>query len=51
MKLSEIIKVWELLHTKDTGELGYADLEKAIESVVGVENDITPCQPEKIVKS
>ena len=47
MKLSEIIKVWEILHTKDTGEIGFCDLEKAIDKVVGVNNNINPCQPIK----
>ena len=42
MKLSEVIEVWELLHSRDTGEVGYCDLEHAIESVVGIENDISP---------
>jgi len=45
MKLSNVIKVWDELHSKDTGELGYCDLEKAIEVVDGIDNDISPCQP------
>lgn len=40
MKLSEAIAIWEIVHVKDTGELGYCDMEKAIEEVVGIENDI-----------
>lgn len=40
MKLSSVIAIWEILHSKDTGELGYCDLEKAIEQSVGIENDI-----------
>ena len=37
MKLTEIIAVWDLLHVKD---IGFCDLEKAIDEVVGVENDV-----------
>lgn len=40
IKLSDIIKIWEILHRKDTGELGYCDLEQAIEQVDEIENDI-----------
>jgi len=46
MRLSEVITIWEKVHTKDIGELGYCDLEKAIESVVGIENDIPSCLPQ-----
>lgn len=45
MKLTQVISVWEILHTADVGELGYCDLEKAVAEVVGIENDISPCQP------
>ena len=45
MKLTDIIKIWDELHIKNTGELNYCDLEKAIEKIVGLENDINPCQP------
>ncbi len=40
IKLSQVILIWEELHAKDTGALGYCDLEKAIEKVVGIEDDI-----------
>jgi len=40
MKLTEVIAVWDILHVKQTGELGYCDLEEAIEKVVGIENDV-----------
>lgn len=40
--LSEVIKVWDLLHTKDTGELGFCDLEGAVDTVIGIKNDIPP---------
>ena len=39
MKLSDVMKVWDTLHTHDCGELGFADLEQAIDAAVGVEND------------
>lgn len=45
MKLSDIIKIWDILHVKDIGDLGYCDLEKAIDEVAGIENDIPGCQP------
>ena len=45
MKLTEVIKIWDILHTKDTGELGYCDLERAIDTIVGVENDVSFNQP------
>lgn len=40
MRLSDVILVWDMLHVKDTGELNYCDLEKAIEETAGIENDI-----------
>ena len=45
MKLTKVIAVWDELHIKDTGELGYSDLEKAIEKVDGIENDVPQEQP------
>jgi len=39
MKLSDVIKVWDILHVRDTGELGFCDLERAIDAVVGTQND------------
>ena len=45
MRLTNVIKVWELLHTQSTGDLGFCDLERAIDQVVGVENDVPSCQP------
>lgn len=46
MKLTDVIKIWEILHVYDTGELGYADLENAIEEVgIDIENDVPGCQP------
>lgn len=42
MKLSAVIEVWDILHAKDCGELGYYDLEAAIEKADGIENDIEP---------
>lgn len=40
MKLTEIIKIWDLIHIRDTGNLGFCDFEKAIEAVCGIENDL-----------
>lgn len=40
MRLTEVIAVWEELHQKNTGDLGYCDLEHAIEKVVGIQNDV-----------
>jgi len=40
MKLTDVIAVWDILHIKDPGDIGYCDLEKAIDKVVGVENDV-----------
>lgn len=42
MKLSEIIAVWDVLHVKNTGELGFCDLADAIKQTVGEEIDIEP---------
>ena len=44
MRLSGVIAVWDIIHVMDTGELGFCDLEKAIDTVVGVQNDIDSCQ-------
>lgn len=41
MKLSELIKAWDILHLKDTGDIGFCDLDKALtEAGVLIENDI-----------
>ena len=40
MKLTDVISVWDILHIKDPGDIGYCDLVKAIDKVVGVENDV-----------
>ena len=46
MKLSELIKAWEILHVKDTGEIGFCDLDHALEEAgVVIVNDISRCQP------
>ena len=40
IKLSEIIDVWEILHMKHTGEIGYCDVQNALEEVgVQIQND------------
>lgn len=45
MKLTDLIKVWDIIHVINVGDLGYCDLEKAIEAVCGIENDVPGCQP------
>jgi hypothetical protein len=49
MKLSDVIKVWDILHTQNIGTLGYCDLEKAIENIVGIENDLPITHPQKVI--
>jgi hypothetical protein len=41
ISLTELIKVWDILHLKNTGDLGFTDLVEAFEKVSGVENDIS----------
>ena len=48
MKLTDVIEIWEILHVRDVGELGYCDFEKAVGQVVGIENDVPGCQPNAI---
>lgn len=45
MKLTEVIAVWELLHVKDVGEVGYCDLEAAIEKICGIVNNVPGSPP------
>ncbi len=40
MKLSEVITIWDILRSKPLAELGFRDLADAVETVVGVENDV-----------
>lgn len=44
MKSSDVIKIWEILHDRNTGDIGYCDLDEAIDTVVGVENDYGDCR-------
>lgn len=39
MKLSELIKIWDIIHVKNIGHLGFCDLEKAVDETVGILND------------
>jgi len=49
--LTQLIKAWDILHVKDTGDMGFCDLEKALASVgVTVHNDVNSCQPNEEVK-
>ena len=45
MKLTDVIAVWDILHVKDTGDIGFCDLDAAIDKVCGVVNDVPGCQP------
>ena len=47
MKLSQLIALWDILHRGNTGDIGFCDLVDAVEKVVEVENDISPCQPRR----
>lgn len=40
MKLTDVIAIWNILHVKNTGDLGYCDLQAAVDEVVGIENDV-----------
>lgn len=45
MKLTDVIAVWDILRAEDSSDVGFCnldfcDLEKAIDKVVGVKNDI-----------
>ena len=40
MKLSDLIKIWDLLWGIDVGDLKYDDLKRAIGSVVKIEDDL-----------
>jgi len=41
MKLTDVVMVWEILHVKNTGEISFIDLSRAIDKVVGIKNNIT----------
>lgn len=43
--LTDVIKIWEELNIKDTGDIGFCDLEKAIDKICSVKNDIDAEQP------
>ena len=43
--MSEVGKVWDILHQGEVGECGLCDLADTIEAVVGLQNDIVPWQP------
>jgi len=46
MKLSQLLKAWDILHVMDVGEVGFCDLDNALtEAGVIIENDCSPCQP------
>jgi hypothetical protein len=39
MKLSDVIRIWDAIHENDVGALRFCDLERAVDTTVGVEND------------
>ncbi len=50
--LTEVIKVWEILHVKDVGEIGFCDLVSAMEEVgIKIINDIPGHQPMQKVET
>ena len=51
VKLTKVMEIWDELHIKDTGEIGFSDLEQAIDKIVGVENDVPSVHlPKKLCK-
>ena len=46
VKLSELIAAWDTLHKKDTGDIGFCDLDAALSAAgVVVVNDIEGVEP------
>lgn len=46
MKLSQLMAAWDELHVKDTGEIGFCDLDRAlINAGVEIVNDMPNAQP------
>lgn len=46
MKLGHVIEIWNLIKCRTAqGRLDYCDLEKAIDKVVGIENNLYPSRP------
>ena len=44
MKLSKLVAVWEILHQRDTGDMGFCDMVDALEKCgVVIENDLAGC--------
>ncbi len=40
INLTDVIAVWDELHVRDVGDIGFCDLEKALDRIVGVHNDV-----------
>lgn len=50
IKLSTLIKAWEQVHLRDTGDLGFCDFERALAAAgVDVVNDIEDQQQPRLV--
>jgi len=46
MLMSQLVRAWELLHVKNTGDIGFCDLEAALELAgVELENDVPTERP------
>ena len=46
MKLSQLIKAWDILHVMDVGEVDFCDIDNALtQAGVIIKNDISSCQP------
>ena len=47
MKFRDMLKIWDILNIKNTGDLGPCDLDDAINKVVGVEYEVPNIPTEK----
>ncbi len=47
IKLTQLLKAWDILHVMDVGEIGLCDLDKALtEAGVVIKNDCSGCCPD-----
>ena len=47
--LSDIVKIWKILHLKNTSDIGFNELKKILKKVFEIRNDIDLFQPLKEV--
>jgi len=46
VKLSQLIKAWDILHAMDVGKVDFCDIGNALtQAGVIIENDCSSCQP------